>query len=399
MRKLLEIGVLGAPIHNGNLGCQALTYSLISLLEQISQKMKIQFHYNLFEWNPDQTCDQAFCKRLQIEPRKLTSVRLGNYWGILRKMRYYSDNKRMERILRSCVFVIDLTEGDSFTDIYGNKQFKNQVLWKRVVEKSTSLILGSQTYGPFESSSNEKEAAAVLKQAAAVLARDPISKNYVRSISGVSPTLTCDLAFRLPYKSCVDKRNGEPKRIGLNVSGLLVTDKKEGTATEFTLAANYDEFVRRILEYLIAKYYEVHLIGHVAADYAVNKVLKEKYPCLILAPEFDNPMDAKSYISSMDLFIGSRMHATIAALTSNTPVIPVAYSRKFAGVFVNVQYPYMIDLQIDDTKQAVKNVIARMEHYQDIKEATEKSYRIAMDQNDACLKAYEKIIGELLKRK
>ena len=44
-------------------------------------------------------------------------------------------------------------------------------------------------------------------------------------------------------------------------------------------------------------------------------------------------MEAKSHISGMDFFIGSRMHACIAAYSSGVPVFPLGYSRKFTGLF------------------------------------------------------------------
>lgn len=398
MTKLIEIGIFGAPINNLNLGCQALTYSLISLLEQTSKEIGIQFHYNIFEGNPDQQLVQTFSERLQLDVSKVTSIHLGSYRDILRMIKHFFHNKNMKEVLNDCAFVIDLTEGDSFTDIYGNDRFNTQTPFKEFVEKSTPLILGSQTYGPFKSKYNEKRAAEVIKKATSVFTRDKISQDYVKKISGVDSILTCDLAFRLPFKSRASEKNGAAKRIGFNVSGLLVSDKKEGTSVEFSLKTNYDIFVRQILDYLTTEGYEVHLIGHVVADYIVNRALKKEYPSVILAPEFDNPMDAKSYISSMDLFIGSRMHATIGALTSNTPVVPVAYSRKFTGLFRDVEYPFTMDLCSKETDQIVQSVIERVVNYQETKEATEKSYKIAMQKNDECLKAYKKVIENLLKR-
>lgn len=396
MTKPIEIGILGAPINNMNLGCQALTYSMVSLLEATSQDFSIKFQYNIFEWKPSRELDQNFCKRLQMDSSKLVSVRSGNYKDILRRIKHWAHNRNMEAVIRNCAFVIDLTEGDSFTDIYGNDRFNTQTFLKELVEKTTSLILGSQTYGPFKEPSNEKRAADVIKKAAVIFTRDRISADYVKKISGVDSIVTCDLAFRLPYHSQSNSRNEQLKRIGVNVSGLLVSNKTEGTATEFKLQTDYDEYVKQILDYLIMQHYEVHLIGHVGADYEVNKKLKMKYPSVTLAPEFDNPMDAKSYISSMDLFIGSRMHATIAALTSNTPVVPVAYSRKFTGLFENVEYPYVVDLQTQDTAKTVQAVIDRIENYDETKSATEKSYQIAMRENDECLKLYEQVIGKLI---
>ncbi len=37
------------------------------------------------------------------------------------------------------------------------------------------------------------------------------------------------------------------------------------------------------------------------------------------------------------------MHSTIGALSSGVPVIPVAYSRKFNGLYASLDYPWLID--------------------------------------------------------
>ena len=399
MKNNIEIGIVGAPINNGNLGCQALTYSIVSLLDEIARRNQLSFFYHVFEWGPDRQLDAAFCRRLGMNPGCLDSVRQGVYHDFLRKVKHYRDSARMKNTIKKCDFLIDLTEGDSFTDIYGQKRFDDLTDIKELIEKTNGrLILGSQTYGPFRKKENEERAAFVIKKAAAVFARDQLSGDYVRKISGVDPVQTCDLAFRLPFASGKSKDNAKrtPEKIGLNVSGLLVSNSLENTQKSFSLKTNYDAFVSGILEYLTAHHFEIHLIGHVQADYDINKELKKKYPNVILAPEFDNPMDAKSYISGMDLFIGSRMHATIGALTSNTPVVPVAYSRKFTGLFATVDYPYVVDLQKADTESAVKQVEARIEAYEETQNATDKSYHIAVQKNEECYKAYEKVINKIL---
>ena len=54
------------------------------------------------------------------------------------------------------------------------------------------------------------------------------------------------------------------------------------------------------------------------------------------------------------MFIGARMHATIAAISSGVPTMPVAYSRKFTGLFGTIEYPYVVDLTELDTEEAYK---------------------------------------------
>lgn len=400
MKNDINIAIFGAPVNNGNLGCQALTYSIISLLNEVEKKNNLNFHYYDFEGIPHRIKTDQFCQRLDIASDKMDSVYEGNYHDILRRIKHIKDNKEMQNTLKKCALAIDLTQGDSFADIYGDFRFVAWTANKELVEKlNIPLILGSQTYGPFNKYANENRAAEVIKKASAVFTRDKISADYIKKISGVNPILTCDLAFRLPYKKSSNVDHSTCKKVGFNVSGLLTSNGKEGAGTDkgFKLATDYDQFADKVLTYLLNHNYEVHLIGHVEADYAVNKEFKKRYPHVILAPEFDNPMDAKSYISNMDLFIGSRMHATIAALTSNTPVIPVAYSRKFTGLFNNVSYPYVVDLQKLSTDDSVNAVINRIEHYEETRDATASPYAIAMKENEECYKAYEKVILGLIK--
>ena len=46
-----------------------------------------------------------------------------------------------------------------------------------------------------------------------------------------------------------------------------------------------------------------------------------------------NQSEIKYIIGLCDFFIGSRMHACIAALSQSIPAVGIAYSKKFYGVF------------------------------------------------------------------
>ncbi len=52
---------------------------------------------------------------------------------------------------------------------------------------------------------------------------------------------------------------------------------------------------------------------------------------LLVRGDYDQN-EIKYIIGQCDFFIGSRMHACIAALSQGIPAIGIAYSRKFAGV-------------------------------------------------------------------
>ena len=81
-------------------------------------------------------------------------------------------------------------------------------------------------------------------------------------------------------------------------------------------------------------------------------------PNLNIAPFALGPVEVKSFIAGLDFFIGARMHATIAAFSSGIPVVPLAYSRKFNGLFKEtLSYPYNIDMKTTSKDTALANIV------------------------------------------
>lgn len=60
--------------------------------------------------------------------------------------------------------------------------------------------------------------------------------------------------------------------------------------------------------------------------------------------------------------MGARMHSTIAAFSSGVPVVPMAYSRKFNGLFIDtLNYNHLVDLKTDaevDIMAKIKDAFA-----------------------------------------
>ncbi len=147
----------------------------------------------------------------------------------------------------------------------------------------------------------------------------------------------------------------------MNVSGLLWNEAQSGS-NRYGLSANYAELTDRFIAGLIeAGTAEVHLITHVASPQqgawdndapAVDR-LAAKYPTAIRVADFRGPSEAKSYISGLDFLVAGRMHACIAAFSSGVPVVPIAYSRKFAGLFDLVGYPWRVPVSGRSTDEAL----------------------------------------------
>lgn len=133
--------------------------------------------------------------------------------------------------------------------------------------------------------------------------------------------------------------------VGVNVSGLL---RDEAGHARFGLAGNYMETMTALVRGLLDADARVVLLPHVhlpggagESDIAaVTRVVDrlalagaERERVTVVPPELD-AAQLKWCISQLDWFVGSRMHSTIAALSTLTPTAAYAYSDKTHGVFV-----------------------------------------------------------------
>ena len=140
------IGLFGCMVNNDNLGCCALTYSLLSLIEQQSKKHNFENTYIIFERNPDESKVRKLAETLAIDSDRVVSEKSTRFIRLYEKR----ENDICKSKITECDIVIDLTQGDSFTDIYGLNRFISYTLDKYNVEKlGVPLILGPQTYGPY----------------------------------------------------------------------------------------------------------------------------------------------------------------------------------------------------------------------------------------------------------
>ena len=380
--KTVTIGLEGCMIHTGNLGCAALTWSLLAMLERIAGAAGMTFRYKVFENDPDSGASARLCGSLGIPASRLEAVKTTSLFHPLAEAKHPVLTARALSAMKECRLFIDLTQGDSFTDIYGNWRFLGFTRIKeRILRMNRPLILGPQTYGPFRDEKNAARAADVLAKAQCVLARDETSAQAVLSLCGRSVPALTDLAFGLPGGEKRPPSSGRI-RVGINASSLLVRDRTEPTEVRFQLKTDYDRYLREILGRLAKdSRAEVFLIPHVGRD--AGEQFRDGFPAARFLPPFRDPSEAKDAIAGMDVLIAGRMHAAIAALSSGTAVIPTAYSPKFSGLFHSLSYPYLIDLTSLETEEAVRKTMELIESREQLRQAAL-----------ACRPAYEKALAE-----
>lgn len=361
----MRIGLFGFTAAHENLGCQALTYSFLSMLRELLPDDNIEIVIFGFE------------KTLGTLKKDFPEFKFALCSTSLKKRKPY-----FVKVVKTCDLIFDETYGDGFSDIYFGKKMYVEIFKKYLaIKNSKTFVFTPQTIGPFYRKPMELLAAKTIKKATHVFTRDEISADYATKISKRKVKSVTDLAFALPYKR---ETTGTKKKFGLNVSGLLWNGGFGDNKNQFGLKVDYKEYCRKMIEYALSKDYEVHLIAHVTktadlarvipdGDLPACQVLKEEYPDTILSPGFESPLQVKNYISNMEIFIGARMHATIAAFSSGVVTIPFAYSRKFKGLYENVDYSYYVDGTVMNTDECVETTKSYIENMNDLKESQQKS--------------------------
>lgn len=263
--------------------------------------------------------------------------------------------------------------GDSFSDIYGLQNLLYVSLPQILaILMHKKLVLLPQTLGPFKSKPARWIAKSILQKADQVFVRDHTSINDVREIVGkrynfkkiqfcydmgfvVEPFAPREETFEAVRKA----RERGVTLVGLNVSGLLYI----GGYTHdnmFQLKQDYKTLIYDIIHRLAAeKNLTVLLTPHVFGDtthaesdaVACESIYKELEPVygdrlLLIRGSFDHN-EIKYIIGLCDLFIGSRMHACIAALSQFIPVAALAYSKKFFGIMQSLE----LDLCVSDLRR------------------------------------------------
>jgi colanic acid/amylovoran biosynthesis protein len=237
-----------------------------------------------------------------------------------------------------------------------------------------------------------------MRRSQCVFARDHLSMEYLRTNSISNADEVIDVAFALPYTKQTLQPNGRV-RVGINVSGLLY----HGGYTrnnQFGLSLDYAELTHAMLDWFTAKNdCDVFLVSHVIPesmvvenDHRVALALKQRYPGVMVTDRFTSPSEAKSFISGMDFFIGARMHACIGAFSSGVPVVPLAYSRKFNGLFESLGYSHFGDCKKDNQQEVMALIEKSFNGREALKAAVDTGNKIAKTK----LANYENYLVEVL---
>jgi polysaccharide pyruvyl transferase WcaK-like protein len=374
----LRLCLFGAAGDTGNLGVSALMHSVLGGVARHAPDAEVTVFDNGWGVRPAaaraegksfayRRCGARMSRRYH-RPESYANMRaahlLGGLWNA------------GARAMRRADAIWDISGGDSFADIYGDRHLRAIAEPKRLaLHMGRPLVLLPQTYGPFRTKYWRGEAAMLLRRSALAWARDERSFAAMKELLGTDfdPSrhrAGVDVAFALesyepgqPLPEPVGEwlRAGDRPLVGINVSGLIYNDP--GSRERFELTLDYRELleslVRRFLDETDAR---VLLLSHVLptevkieSDHDAASDLRERLePALrervaLTPPDLDQS-ETKWVIGKLDWFCGTRMHATIGAMSNCVPTAGLAYSIKMQGVFETCgQGESMADLRGGDT--------------------------------------------------
>lgn len=373
----MRIGLLWHSGKSGNLGVGALTIANMAIARQVAREQGFEPEFTIIGVADK---GRAYIRPDEARLYEVDSRRLISPKGLL-------------AVIGAQHVVLDIGAGDSFADIYGFKRFL--FLWASkmmAVARHVPLMLSPQTIGPFTRRPYRWMARVAMERADCVVARDHHSFEVLTRLAPKARAVqSVDVAFALPFEDRSAERDGKRLRVGVNVSGLLLREAETGR-NRFGLEADYVTLMRRFVAGLLEREdVEVHLISHATSmsdagddDGQAADRFAEEFPRAIRVPDFAGPCEAKSYISSLDLLVAGRMHACIGAFSSGTPVVPVAYSRKFSGLFGTLGYDFLLPVRGMDTDAALRFLMEGLDRRAEMRKAIEKG----MERIEALLDNY-----------
>jgi len=383
----------------GTIACILHRYpdAAISLLDYGREGLPIRFRFR-DRWIPIQFVNMRFSKKFYL-PNNIALLIL---LALVLKFVPWKGLRTRMILANSCLrhiheadFAASIAGGDSFSDFYGLGRLLYVALPQILVLLSgRKLVLLPQTVGPFRRTFSRAIAKYILARADPIYSRDFTSQETVRRLLARKYTrekvgFCYDVAFavepRMPESQAL---LGMPAReaidsvlVGLNVSGLLLA----GGHTKnnmFGLTIDYETLIYDLAEFLIdRKKARVLLIPHVlggeedpesdsVASERIYDVLRRKYrDSVAFIGSVSDPSEIKYIIGTCDFFVGSRMHACIAAVSQCVPAVSIAYSDKFVGVMGTLG---LASLVMDARKMSRQEVLASIERAYDRRDALRK---------------------------
>lgn len=265
------------------------------------------------------------------------------------------------------------------------------------------LYLFPQSIGPLRRKRDQKLARWILNRARVVMVREPISLEEVRRVGISNPRcyLVPDLAFA--FQSAPREEAMEHLRaLGVDVErerpllGVTVINWGARVRND-EVQSRYEESLGTVTRYYLDNFGgKVLYFSHVRSRATIND---DRIPTrriverlgetqrVVLVEEAFSPELLKAMYGLMDIFIGTRMHSNIFALSQGVPVIAIAYFHKTKGIMQMLGLEeWVIDIEAITPELLINKLIKLWQEKDKIRQLIqEKLILLAKDTNLASL--------------
>jgi len=368
-----------------NRGCEAITTGTVQIIREYYKNpefIALSFFQNNEQYlkqKKNELDENISHFRIKIDRNKIINRALKAFIpNIKPKIGQKIKHKKMLKYLDGSIAFINLA-ADNYSLDYGSIRLfadMDQV----VIKNKKPIILWGASIGPFtKESSIENFMKNHLKKITAIFARETETIKYLSSI-GIENNVyqVADPAFAMKPKKPKDTDfTIEKNSIGINLSPLMARFVMDGNISMWEKRAK--KIIEKILNDIPSNLY---LIPHVTRinnnDYLFLKNIYESIEDpkknIFLIPPSYNAMEMKWIIGQLDLFLGSRMHSTIASLSSYVPTLSLSYSIKSKGINNDVfgHQNYLLDVGKSTTDNIVKKMKIMFQNSKEIKEELRK---------------------------
>jgi polysaccharide pyruvyl transferase WcaK-like protein len=353
MNKIIVISGIGNTLNNGTWAMAQVTISLLK-----KQYPNIRFIYITDCRSKDEErLNQegifflyAPWTKVQIPKIRVIYSYLCAAWLIINflLMRFFKINifyRNFSQSLQSANLLIDLS-GDSIGTVYSDYSVFFQILspfLMFLIRKPYYFC--AQSIGPFKNGTLYSMVKYVIKKSSLITARENITYDLLLNL-GIKNNiiLTHDLAFLLePVKNgdldAIAGKNNlkkDVKYVGVSISSLISWYSLEKKSPEQV----YINIMTELCDYIVEKYgYALIFVPHTMKpgedDRIISNIvkanMKNKNQVIVVEQEL-NGSELKGIIGFCSVFIASRMHAAIAALSQSIPTMVIAYNHKTLGI-------------------------------------------------------------------
>ncbi len=349
----MDIIIQGAGfLHNE--GAVAMLFSTINLLEQTFKSPRLYVPVSKSDLQPTQRIIKKY--RLNVSPflaygygykRLLFGLFLNKLsTSLVKRLLDHRDS----HVLQKADLVVDIS-GDTLSDHYGKKNsFEELLHFLPSICYKRKIVILPQSIGPYIYQRNRIFAKYIFNRCKLVIPREPITNIILKGlgIKTISNVIINDVGFwlkpankdRLKEIIGSEKINTHLPIVGISVSQSFVRFRSDSNCN---VEKNYFNSMLDAIDFCVNKLNaNILLIPHVTgpdterhddriACRNLYKLSEHKAHISLLKGHYKAD-ELKGLISQCRIFIGARMHANIAALSSCVPTLAISYSHKTEGI-------------------------------------------------------------------